>query len=289
MMRAAALLAALACCSSCAWPETVSVDGAIRGIAAPTSTPTSAPSGGEALGVDWRTIEAPGVGTILMAVARPAGDGPFPAVIILHGSHGFAREYVQLGKELSRDGFVAVAACWFAPGKGLGMRFVSPLRCPRDAPAMSSHQSEQAARTIHVVVRAVRALPDVQADRVALFGHSRGGGAARDHVLRGGDARAVILSSAGYPDEVVQRAARFDAPVLILHGESDDPRDGGSVMTNVARARAFQAALLGASKPVTAMFYQGGRHNGLFADPSQRADQVRRMRAFLRKYLRSDP
>ena len=282
-----ALLAGLACCcSSCALPATVSGDGATGNIAAPA--PTSAPSGGEALGVEWRSVEAPGVGTILLAVARPAGKGPFPAVIILHGSHGFAREYVQLGKELSGEGFVAVAACWFAPGSGLGMGFVSPLGCPRGTPAMSSHQSEQGARTIDAVARAVRALPDVKADRIALFGHSRGGGAAWDHVLRGGDARAVILSSAGYPDEVIQRAARFDAPVLILHGESDDPRDGGSAMTNVARARAFQAALQKSSKPVTALFYLGGRHNGLFADPSQRADQVEGMRAFLRRYLRAN-
>ncbi len=286
MMRAAALLAALVCCSSCALPESVAGDGAARGIAAPA--PSGAPSGAEALGVEWRSVQAPEVGTILMAVARPAGSGPFPAIIILHGSHGFAREYVQLGKELSRDGFVTVAACWFAPGSGLGMRYISPLGCPRATPAMSSHQSEQAARTVDLVVRAVRALPDVKADRIALFGHSRGGGAAWDQVLRGGEAQAVILSSAGYPDGLIQRAARFGAPLLILHGENDDPRDGGSAMTNVARARAFQAALQRANRPVEAVFYPKGRHNGLFADPRQHADQVRQIRAFLQKYLRAD-
>ena len=267
-------------------PQTVFDTGATRGISG--LVPVDAPSGGELPGVDWRLARAPGGGTILMAVARPAGEGPFPAVVILHGSHGFALEYVELAKELSRDGFVAVAACWFAPGSDAGMRFVSPLRCPPGTPPMSPHLSAEAARTINFVMRSVRAMPDVQADRIALFGHSRGAGAARDHVLRGGDARAVILNSAGYPDEVIEHAHRIDAPVLILHGERDDPRDGGAVMTNVARARAFQAALQKANRPVEAMFYPEGRHNGLFADPWQHADQVRRMRAFLQKYLRAD-
>ena len=284
-MRKASLLAALACCSSCGVPQTHSAAGPTRGV--PTA-PIAVPPGGEALGFEWRSARAAGVGTILMAVARPAGAGPFPAVVILHGSHGFAREYVQLAKELSRDGFVAVAACWFAPGRAHGMRFVSPLRCPPETPPMSANLSDEAARTIDLVVRSVRSLPDVQADRIALFGHSRGGGAAWDHVLRGGHARAIILNSAGYPDELIRRAARFDAPVLILHGERDDPRDGGGAMTDVARARAFHAALRRANRPVEAMFYPRGRHNDLFADPRQHADQVRRMRAFLRKYLRAN-
>lgn len=285
-MRTAALLAALACCSACVAPQTVASVGATR--TTPEPIPIAAPAGGEALGVGWRSTRAHGVGTILMAVARPSGDGPFPAVVILHGSHGFAREYVQLAKELSSEGFLAVAACWFAPGSEPGKRLVSPLRCPPETPPMSANLSNEAARTIDLVMRSVRAMPDVQADRIALFGHSRGGGAARDHVLRGGVARAVILNSAGYPDEIIRHAGRFDAPVLILHGDSDDPRDGGAAMTNVARARAFHAALQRANRPVEAMFYPNGRHNGLFADPWQRADEVRRMKAFLGKYLRAE-
>jgi dienelactone hydrolase len=252
----------------------------------PMTTPTQAPLGASSLGVEWRLVQEPGVGNILLAVARPTGEGPFPAVILLHGSHGFAREYVQLAKELSRGGFVAVAACWFAPGSGPGTRFVSPVTCPAETPPMSPPLSQQQSQTIDAIMRAVRALPDVTANQIGLFGHSRGGGAVWNYVLEGGDVQAVILNSAGYPDQLIQQAAKFNTPVLILHGENDGPEDGGGPMTDVRRARAFQSAMRAAGKPAEAVFYEAGRHNGLFASSSQYAAEVRRMRTFLRQYLR---
>lgn len=251
----------------------------------PRPIPARAPSGAELIAVEWRSVQASGGGTILMAVAYPNGEGPWPAVVILHGTHGFAREYVQLAKDISRDGVVAVAACWFAPGQGLGERFVSAMDCPAGTPRISPHQSQEAMRTIGAVVRAVRTLPGVRDNQIALFGHSRGGGAAWSHVTHNGKVRAVILNSAGYPDELIRGAAEFTAPVLILHGENDGPEDGGGPMTKVSRARAFHSALQKAGKPVEAVYYPAGRHNSLFASPSQYADEVHRIRTFLRQYL----
>jgi len=60
------------------------------------------------------------------AVARPPGKGPFPVIVLLHGTHGFAREYVRLAHDLARtSGVVAVAGFWFAGGQGEGRRFVT--------------------------------------------------------------------------------------------------------------------------------------------------------------------
>jgi hypothetical protein len=39
------------------------------------------------------------LGVILVAVARPSGEGPFPTILLLHGSHGFAQEYVRLAQD----------------------------------------------------------------------------------------------------------------------------------------------------------------------------------------------
>lgn len=275
-------LVALALCGSSAPSQSTST--------LPAPAVVRAPAGMENVGVEWRRIEIREGGTILMAVARPAGPGPFPAVVILHGSHGFAREYVQLAKELAENGVVAVAPCWFAPGSGPGRRFVSPVKCPAATPPMADHHSQRANQTVESIVQAVRALPSVRSDQIALFGHSRGGGATWNFLLKGGDAQALILNSAGYPDEVIRRAGEFNAPLLILHGERDGPGDpsGGGAMTDVRRARAFQDALRNAGKPVDAVYYPTGQHNSLWTDPAQHADEVQHMKSFLNRHLRGN-
>lgn len=244
------------------------------------ATPANPPAGAESLGVEWRSVQTPG-GAVLMAVSRPGGAGPFPAIVILHGSHGFARQYVQLAKELSQSGVIAVAVCWFAPGEGPGKRDITPLGCPSAAPRISPHQSVESGRTIEAIVDAVRTLPGVRSDSLAIFGHSRGAGAAWNYILRGGKAQAVILNSAGYPDELINRSAEFDAPVLILHGE----RDTVGPMTHVQRGRKFEAALRRAKMPVEAVYYRTGEHNSLFSSRTQHDDEVMRMKAFLRQKL----
>jgi len=245
---------------------------------------TEAPAGAETLAVQWVKMATPGSGTMIAAIARPEGTGPFPAVLILHGTHGFALEYVQLAQAMARRGVVGVAACWFAGGRGAGARFITPIACP-DAAPLSAASSDTAQRTAAALVQAVRELPGVRSDRVALFGHSRGGGAALNYILRSHSVRAAVLNSAGYPTELVERARHMRTPILILHGTADDPADGGSSFSNVQMARNFESALRRAGKSVEAKYYEGGRHNGLFASATQHDDEVERAMTFLQRYL----
>src|SRR5262245_35872111 len=82
--------------------------------APPIVSATDAPAGTETLAVQWFRVVVPDRGAMLAAVARPSGRGPFPVVVVLHGTHGFARQYVQLAQDLARVGFIAVAGCWFS-------------------------------------------------------------------------------------------------------------------------------------------------------------------------------
>jgi hypothetical protein len=100
----------------------------------PVVTTADAPPGVDQPGVSWIRATAPAIGTVHAAVARPAGKGPLPAVILLHGTHGFAHEYVRLARDLARGGVIAVAACWFAAGSGPGSRFVTAIPCPQAQP-----------------------------------------------------------------------------------------------------------------------------------------------------------
>jgi len=187
---------------------------------------------------------------MLAAVARPRGDGSFQAVVLLHGNHEFAKEYVHLAEALSRAGVIAIAACWFSGGGGSGSRFITPLACP-GAPAMPEAGSAVARRTVDALVQAARTLPGVGSNRVALFGHSRGGGAALNYILTNGTVQAAVLDSAGCPTEVRARAQQIDG------------------------------------KEVEAKYYEGGGHSEIFTNATQRDDEVQRMAAFLRRHVRN--
>ncbi len=221
---------------------------------------------------------------MLAAVARPAGADPFPSVLLLHGSHGFAQEYVQLAQALAKGGLLAMAACWFQGGSGAGVRFITPIRCP-EAPPMPDASSPEAMRTVESLVQAARTLPGARPDRIGLFGHSRGGGAALNYSLQGGNVQAVVLNSTGYRTELSALVSQAKAPMLMLHGTADSPDDGGSAATHVQMARDFEARLREAGKPVQAVYYEGGRHNSIFASSTQRHDEVQQILTFFHRYL----
>lgn len=226
-------------------------------------------------------VETATSGTLIAAIARPEGKGPFPAVLLVHGSHGFAREYIGLAREIAAQGFSAVAACWFqgaAPGRS---DVSAPIDWPQ-AQLMPMGPSPQARAAIANLVTAVRQLADVRQHHVAVFGHSRGAGATINYLQHGGDVRVAILNSSGYPDGYIENAAKIRASILMLHGE----KDTNGEMTTVARARLFAAALRDATVSLETYFYPDGEHNGIFINGRQRDDEIRRIANFLREKLR---
>jgi len=244
---------------------------------------TEAPPGTETLAVQWVKVAVPSLGAMLAAVARPRGAGPFPTIVLLHGTHGFAHEYVRLAQDMASGADVlAVAACWFRGSAGSGTRFITPIACP-DGPPMSPPSSPESLHALTALVQAVRTLPGAHPDRVALFGHSRGAAPILSYIVRAGDVRAAILNSAGYPAAL---SIEVKAPVLILHGTADSPADGGVAVTNIQMARDFEAKLRAAGKPVEVVYYEGGRHNDIFTSSTQYRDEVQKMLTFLRRHLR---
>jgi len=253
--------------------------------ARPTGVSTSAaeaPPGAENLAAQWMNVEAPGLGVMLTAIVRPRGPGPFPIIVLLHGTHGFAHEYVRLAQDLATGADVlAVAACWFRGSAGSGARFITPIACP-DAPPMSPPASPESVQALIALVETVRTLPGARPDRVGLFGHSRGAAPILSYIVRAGDVRAAILNSGGYPAGL---STEVKVPILILHGSADSPADGGVAVTNVQMARDFEAKLRAAGKPVEAVYYERGRHNDIFTSSIQYRDEVQKMVTFLRRHL----
>ena len=251
----------------------------------PSISPAPAPSGTESQRVEWMTITSADAGSFMAAVARPTGAGPFPTIVLLHGSHGFAREYVDLARALSLEGVLAIAPCWFTGAEGPGVRFVTPIRSCPDAPGRPEAESQVARKTIDTLLQAVRTLPGVRGDRVALYGHSRGGGAALQYALHAGEVQALVLNSAGYPAPLRERVKDVNVPLLILHGVADGTDDGGTAMTHVRMAQAFEKAMRSAGKPVESRYFETGNHNSIFTTAAQNDETVRLVAAFIRRHL----
>lgn len=236
--------------------------------------------------VSWIQVQTDS-GVVHAVIAAPKGTGPFPAIIILHGTHGFAEEYIRLAQRMAEKGIVGIAACWFAGRKGEGTRFITPIDF-NDAPPLidvpGSDRFRLARITIDSLMQKVYLLPYVQKDHQAIFGHSRGAGASLDYLLtHPGNVQGIILNSCGYPSEVIKRAVEVEAPVLILHGTNDNPADGGSAFTNIEMARKFEVALRTENKIVEVKYYEGSGHNSIFSDLKQFDDTVQRISAFLQK------
>jgi carboxymethylenebutenolidase len=256
-----------------------------RTAASRLTSPTSAPAGFEREAVQWLRVAGPDGRAMLAAVARPSGAGPFPVVILLHGTHGFASQYVHWAEELARAGFLSVAACWFSGGAGAGVQEVSaPIPCP-EVPSLQPGEYPAAVKYVGALVNAARSLPAARRDRVAIIGHSRGGGATLQYLLANGNVQAAVLHSSGYALKPAGRAAEFSVPLLLMHGTNDSPADGGGPNNRVELAREFEASLRQHGKQVETSYYEGGGHNSFFTNSEQHADELGRMIAFLRRRL----
>jgi carboxymethylenebutenolidase len=250
----------------------------------PTVTADDAPGETETLPVNWIRVDAAELGAMRAAVARPSGTGPFPAVLLLHGTHGFARQYVEWAYDLARGGFIVVAACWFSGGGGADFDKVTPIPCP-EVPPLGSGEYPRAVQLVDALVQATRRLPGVRADRIALVGHSRGAGATQQYLLAKGNVQAAVLHSSGYALRPWQRAEEFNAPLLIMHGTGDTFGEN----TRFTLAREFEKSLRAHDKRVETAYCEGCGHNTFFTNPTQRHDELKKMIAFLHRHLGRSP
>jgi dienelactone hydrolase len=219
---------------------------------------------------------------------RPAGAGPFPAIVLAHPCNGVSEHTNGWGKLLAGWGYVVLAPDSFGPrGEksvcGRGQAVTGQMRVADVAGALDY----------------LNAQPFVRKNDIGLIGHSHGGWTTMRAVQGnfGLAQRGLRAAVAYYPS----CSARFDrnvsVPLLILIGDKDD-------WTPAENCRHLQAA--GFTRPdlVEAIYYPNayhsfdagigdrtitvadGKSHRLVYDPVAAPDAGARTRAFFDKHLK---
>ena len=220
---------------------------AVGGIAAPPPAPSHSPAPGPDTspvagfrldGERWTcgtgAEEASGV------LLKPAGKGPFPAILVSHGLGGSADSFgLKNAREFVKMGFVCIAPDYTHSAQALeGMR--GRPGGPRGAGAGAGAApgrggarsdfgaSDENLRRARLCIDALRAMSDVDPKRIAAFGHSMGGfvtiglAASTTNLL----AAAAITGSGiapqdGFAAPSEAAAQRIRTPFLMVHGDED--------------------------------------------------------------------
>jgi dienelactone hydrolase len=207
-----------------------------------------------------------GQATLHAHVWRPVGQGPFPAVLINHGSGRtpedlkrlgpYEQQSETLGPVFVRHGYV----CVFLFRRGVGpstdqgenavdamnREFAARGQSARNKLQMDLMEGREM-EDARAALAFVRRLAYVDAQRVAIVGHSFGGSLSvlmseREPALRA----AVVFSAAGYswtrsPElrvHLLEAVRRTTVPLFFIHAENDYSTDSGKALdAELARLR----------------------------------------------------
>ena len=195
------------------------------------------------------TVAVPRPGDMIAGdLYKPAGTGPFPAIVALHGCEGWPSSEDGRRRQAERyvsQGYVLLTVDSFGP-RGIEQACVPP---PGSASADRLGDAYGALDWLS-------GQPFVDASRVAVLGASQGGSAALLAV-------SPVASSQGYNHRFAAAAAFYpvcspslavvNAPLLVLIGALDD-------WTLAADCQSMMAAPAEGSAPKTLAVYPGAYH-----------------------------
>ena len=244
---------------------------------------------------------------ITATLVRPTGDGPFPAVMQLHGCGGLEAQSYRWARWFADHGYVALVVDSFGPRHLKGDCRSSP-----DDPPITARFDDAFG-----ALRYLRTLPYVRGDRVAAIGWSQGGVYAMAVIngpsLERAKKRGVDVPAVGFAAAVaVYPGGCFSLvkeqvikPLLLLIGGADDwtPANECEAMVTAMKSRGAEASIViypgayhyfdveGQRKEVLADVENDAKPGGHGATVAYQeaaaTDTQRRVETFLARYLKA--
>jgi dienelactone hydrolase len=218
---------------------------------------------------------------------KPKGEGPFPALVLLHACDGMREDvYVAWMKRLRTWGYVALLVDSFGARGQVNL-------CADERNLLIS--PKERAMDAHCAKAYLSARPFVDSRRIGVMGWSHGGTstleALRYEAPQQARDRSFRAGVAFYPYCAQSRFVNLKAPLLVLVGEEDDwvpvpqckaqvTEDGGPYERIL---KVYPGAHHGFDLPIIPQRYRGHRlqHNAEAA-----SDAYDRVRGFLHKHLK---
>jgi dienelactone hydrolase len=236
-------------------------------------------------------VAQPRPATLTGALYRPSGEGPFPAVVLLHGCGGIGPNMHAWAYWLQSEGYAALVLDSFS---GRGLRRVC------GDPALLTARAR--AHDVYAAARHVKALPDVDGARVGAIGWSHGGSTVLWASRLDQSYPDVTLKVLGafYPGCGGFPGYRSSIPMLMLLGGRDNwavpepckvvaaaaRRDGKNLVAVLypTAQHGFDSATL--SREFFVPDARRGAGATVAYDPEAHADSEQQLRQFLQSYLR---
>ena len=241
------------------------------GAELPTASESGSPAAGE--------VQIPGTDTPLLAyLARPAGDGPHPAVLVCHENRGLTEHIKDVARRLASAGYVGLAVDLLSRQGG-----TAAVADSSQIPGMlSSQPPEQFVRYFTDGWRWLQTQPEVRPDGVGMVGFCFGGGVTWRVAIGLADLRAAVPYYGPHPDP--NELAAIQGAVLAIYAGRDD-RINRSIP-------AIEAEMQRLGKVYEKVIYPDTDHafhndTGSRYDPAAATDAWSRTLAWFDRYLRS--
>lgn len=179
-------------------------------------------------------------------LARPAAEGTYPGVIVIHENRGLTDHIKDVARRLAKAGYVALA-----PDLVSRMGGTASMQADQVAGALGQATPEQLVQDLNAGVDFVLQQPGVMADKVGVVGFCFGGA----YTLRLAAANPKVAAAVPYygvTPEPASQLANTNAAVLGQYGGTD------ARVNNTIPA--LEQALLGAGKTFEKHIYEGAGH-----------------------------
>ena len=210
---------------------TATAEETVIATTATASVPASAATAGPPEGVrvaeddpaiQAEAIELPGEGATLMGyLARPAGDGTFPIILVCHENRGLTDYIRDVTRRLGKAGYVALAVDLLSRQGGTGA-ITDAAQIPA---TLGNSPPEQFVGDFRSGLAFVQGQPYAQGDQIGMIGFCFGGGITWRVATQVAELDAAVPFYG--PNPPIEDVPAINAAVYAVYGEQDERINAG--------------------------------------------------------------